>query len=88
MVETGEYMFFALSRKGRATVFKSEDSSSDLCGLRTNWPQILAADTSEAQYAAAVAAFGRRHEGAVMTWVCRNEMAHLDLTDDRLELTP
>jgi hypothetical protein len=88
MVESGEYMFFAISREGRATVFKSEGSGSDLSGLQVNWPKILKADTSETQYAEAVAAFERRHDGEVMTWICRNEMEHLDLTDDRLELTP
>lgn len=89
MVETGEYQFFALDRSGKATVFKSDPAQQDLAGLQTNWPRIVRANTTEAQYASALASFGRRSpECVLLTWVCRDELAYLDLVHDRLELTP
>lgn len=89
MVDTGEYQFFALDRSGKATVFKSDPAQQDLAGLRINWPRIVRADTTQAQYALALASFGRRSpECVLLTWVCRDELAYLDLVHDRLELTP
>ena len=89
MVQTGEYQFFAFDRSGHATVFKSDPAQGDLAGLQTNWPRIVQADTTEAQYASAAASFGRRFpEGVLLAWVCRDELAYLDLAHDRLELTP
>lgn len=89
MVETREYQFFALDRSGKATVFKSDPAQQDLAGLQSNWPKIVRADTTEAQYASAVASFGHRFpESALLAWVCREELAYIDLAHDRLELTP
>lgn len=89
MVETGEYHFFALDRSGKATVFKSDPAQQDLAGLQTNWPKIVRTHTTEAQYAAAWASFGRRSpECVLLNWVCRDEPAYLDLVHDRLEVTP
>lgn len=89
MVETGEYQFFALDRSGKATVFKSDPGQRDLAGLRTNWPRIVQADTTDAQCASAVTSFGRQiPKGELLTWVCRDELTYLDLERDRLELTP
>ena len=48
------------------------------------------ATTTEDQYRRAVEAFSRRPDppGLVLNWVCRDELDYLDLTTDRLDLTP
>jgi hypothetical protein len=89
MVESGDYFFFAIS-DGAATAFRSEIGREDLAGLKTNLPRIQRSVTTDAQYRKAVSSFERNPEppGVLLHWACRDNVEYLDLTNDRLELTP
>jgi hypothetical protein len=89
MVESGDYFFFAVS-PGAATAFRSEIGQENLAGLKSNLPRIRTSTTTESQYQHAVSAFARNPEppGVLLHWVCRDNPAYLDLTADRLDLTP
>jgi hypothetical protein len=90
MVQNGDYFFFAINAAGTATAFRSELGEENLAGLKTNLPRIQRATTTEAQYRQAVAQFEKNPNppGIVMSWVCRDNVEYLDLTKQRLELTP
>ena len=90
MVESGDYFFFVLDPPGGVTVFRSEIGQEDLAGLKTHLPRIRRSATTEAQYRKAVAVFEQAPEppGVLAPWVCRDARDYLDLTGDRLELTP
>jgi hypothetical protein len=90
MVESGDYFFFALNANGTATAFRADIGQENLAGLQTNLPRIQRATTTEAQYRRAVAAFEKHPDppGAMLRWVCQDDIAYLDLTKDRLEMTP
>jgi hypothetical protein len=90
MIENQDYFFFALDATGCATAFRSELGQTNLCGLETNLPRIQRSTTTEAQYREAISSFGRNPQppGLLLPWVCRDDVAYLDLTEDRLELTP
>jgi hypothetical protein len=90
MVESKDYFFFALSSNGIATAFRSEIGEDNLAGLKTNLPRIQQSKTTDAQYRKTVSAFMRNPEppGTLLNWVCRDNVAYLDLSKDRLEMTP
>jgi hypothetical protein len=90
MVESGDYFFFELSSNGSATAFRSEIGEENLAGLKTNLPRIQRSVTTDAQYRKAVSDFQRNPEppGVMLHWVCRDNAEYLDLTRDRLDLTP
>jgi hypothetical protein len=90
MVESVDYFMFSLHSNGEVTTFRSELDTDDLVGLKTNLPRIQGATTTEEQYRKAVASFVRNPEpaGVLANWVCRDSVASLDLTRDRLDLTP
>ena len=90
MVESGDYYFFALDTSGSATVFRSAIGEADVAGLSTTLPRIRRSTTTEAQYERAVAAFEKNPQppGVLLPWVCRDTSDALDLTTDRLDLTP
>jgi hypothetical protein len=90
MVESGDYFFFALNSNGSATAFRSAIGQDDLAGLKTNLSRIQHSRTTDTQYRKAVSFFEKNPEpaGALLHWVCRDNVAYLDLTKDRLELTP
>jgi hypothetical protein len=89
MVESGDY-YFALISDGRATTFRSEIAQGNLTVLKSHLPRIRRSQTTEAQYEKAVASFTRNPEpaGTLLRWVCQNDAGYLNLTEDRLELTP
>ena len=90
MVESGDYVFFAISPDQSVTAFRSEIGRGNLAGLRTNLRQIRGSTTTDAQYQRALARF-RKHPdppGQVLNWVCRDNVDYLDLTQDRLEMNP
>jgi hypothetical protein len=89
MVESGDY-FFALISDGGATTFRSEIGQGSLAVLKSNFPRILHSKTTEAQYEKAVASFTRNPEpaGTLLRWVCQDDAEYLNLTEDRLELSP
>jgi len=90
MVESGDYFFFALDTQSSVTVFRSRIGEEDVAGLSTTLPRIQRSTTTEAQYQRAVAAFAKNSQppGVLLSWVCREDSAALDLTTDRLDLTP
>jgi hypothetical protein len=89
MVESGDYFFFALSA-GSVTAFRSAIGQVAMAGLETNLPCIQRSTTTGAQYEKAVAAFEKRPEpvGILLDWVCQDCTDSLDLTNNRLDLTP
>lgn len=90
MIESGGYFFFAIGPDQSVTAFQSEIGQQDLAGLKMNLQRILGSSTTEAQYNKALAQFQRRPEppGRLLTWVCRDNVGCLDLTHDRLEISP
>ena len=75
---------------GSASAFRSELGQDNLCGLKTNLPRIQNSTTTDIQYENAIAFFQENPEppGTLLNWVCRDSPACLDLTQERLELTP
>jgi hypothetical protein len=90
IVQSEDYFFFALNTDGSVTAFRSEIGQEDLAGLKTNLPRIHQAQTTEAEYRRAVALFEQHPDpaGALLPWVCHDNAAYLDLTTDRLDMTP
>ena len=90
MVQNEDYFFFALNADGSVTAFRSDIGQEDLAGLKTNLPRIHQARTTEAQYRHAVALFEQHPQpaGALLPWVCHENAAYLDLTTNRLDMTP
>lgn len=80
MVESGDYFFFALNANGSVTAFRSEIGQVDLAGLKTNFPRIQRATTTEPQYQQAVAFFEKHPQpvGELLHWVCRERLEYLD----------
>ena len=93
MVESGTYFFMAINPNGSATVFNADvgqGSGSNLAGLKSNLPRILQEETTEAEYQQAFSRFqiDPQPPGKMLHWVCRDDTACLDLTSDRLEMSP
>ena len=93
MVDSDEFFFFALDGNGTATTFNADlgcGRDADRAGLRRNLPRIRRAAATEAQYQDALARFRANPDppGTVLNWVCRDDERYLDLTADRLEMTP
>ena len=90
MVQTGDYFFFAPNSDRGTTAFRSDIRTDNLAGLKTNLSRIQGSMTTDAQYRQAVSQFAMRPEppGTLLTWVCRNDPEYLDLTQDRLVLSP
>ena len=90
MVESEDYLFFALDSQGGATIFRSECGQADLAGLQNHLPRIQRSVTTDAQYEQAVSFF-QKNPGppdVLLDWVCRDRLEYLDVTADCLELTP
>ena len=89
MAAAKDYVFFSLdtSQGGSMVCFRSE---LHVAGFAEVLPHIMNATTTEDQYRWAVDAFSRRPDppGLVLNWVCRDALDYLDLTTDRLDLTP
>ena len=90
MVESGGYFFFVLNPDQSVTAFRSDIGTETLAGLKANLSRIKHSRTTEAHYRQAVSAFANNPQppGEMLQWVCRDETRYLDLTSDRLELTP
>ena len=90
MVTRGDYVFFALDTMGSVTAFWSERGQTDVAGLASNLPRIQHSHTTEAQYRRAVSQFARHPDpaGMLLQWVCHETMEYVNLTTDRLTLTP
>lgn len=90
MIENQDYFFFALDANEHVTAFRSEVGQTNLCGLKSNLPRMRRSTTTQAQYRQAVSSFGRNPQppGVLLDWVCRDNRSALDLSTDRLDMTP
>ena len=93
MVDSGEFFFFTLDGNGTATTFNADlgrGHHADRAGLGRNLPRIRRAATTEAQYPDVLARFRAKPDppGALLHWGCRDDERSLDLTEDRLDMTP
>jgi hypothetical protein len=93
MVEGDAPFFFAISTNGTATAFGGEQGgcgSDTMAALRDNLPRILRSEATDAQYQEALAQFRANPQppGTLLNWVCRDNIEYLDLSGDRLELSP
>jgi hypothetical protein len=90
MIEDEDFFFFSLQASGRVTAFRAEIGQETLTGIKAHRLRIRQSTTTEAKYRQALAAFGRnpKPEGTLLHWVCRDDIAYLDLTHDRLDLNP
>ena len=90
MLDDGDYFFFALQPQGQVTAFRADIDSAGLAVLRANRTRLQASTTTEDQYQHAVTSFAAHPDpaGVVLQWVCRDQITALDLTTNRLTLTP
>jgi len=90
MRDDGDYCFFAVQPQGQVTAFRADMGREGLAVLRANRARLQASTTTAAQYEQALTAFATYPEppGTLLQWVCRETVAALDLTTDRLPLTP
>jgi hypothetical protein len=90
MLDDGDYFFFALHPQGQVTAFRADIGSEGLAVLRANRARLEASTTTEDQYQRAVTSFADRPDpaGLLLHWVCRDTLAAVDLTTNRMALTP
>lgn len=90
MIEGGDYFFFALNPNDRVFAFRTEIGQETLAGLKANLPRIQRSTTTDRQYRQALARFTENPDpaGILLNWVCRDTVDYLDLTTDRMALTP
>jgi hypothetical protein len=90
MLDDGDYFFCALQPQGHVTAFRAAIGNDVLAVLRANRARLQASTTTDAQYQQALTSFAAHPEppGVLLAWVCRETVAALDLTTDRLTLTP
>jgi hypothetical protein len=90
MIDRGEYFFFALHPQQGVTTFRADLEVTALAGLTMTRTRLQRSTTTEAQYRQAMADFAAHPQppGTLLQWVCRENVDYLDLTTDRLELTP
>ena len=90
MIEDGDYFFFALNPNNSVIAFRADIGQERLTGLKANLARIQHSATTDSQYRQALAHFAENPdpEGILLQWICRDNIAYLDLTTDRLALTP
>jgi hypothetical protein len=90
MIEDEDYFFFCLQASGRVTAFRAEIGQETLSGIKVHRSRIRQSTTTNAEYRQALASFAKNPEpaGTLLHWVCRDNIAYLDLTHDRLDLQP
>jgi hypothetical protein len=91
MIESGDYFFFTLDpSSGSVTAFRSEIEKDTLINLTNNWQRIRQSTTTDNQYLQAAIHFveNPNPKGKLLQWVYSDNIDHLDLTQDRLELKP
>ncbi len=90
MIADEDYFFFALEATGRVTAFRAEIGQETLSQVKGNLARIEQSTTTEGQYHQAFSSFAENPEpeGTLLHWVCRDNLDYLDLSKDRLELTP
>ena len=90
MLDDGDYFFFALNAQGHVTAFRADIGVEGLAVLRANRVRLQHATTTEEQYQQALTSFATRPDpaGILLQWVCRDNVASVDLTTHRMALTP
>ena len=90
MVEKEEYFFFAINPDQTVTAFRSQLDPPVLDALKTNFERYGKTSESPQCYEKLCDEFKKKPDpsGRVFNWVCRNDPSYLDLTVNRLELTP
>jgi hypothetical protein len=90
MMEGEDYFFFALSENGHVTAFRTEIGQESLSQAKANLSRLRQSTTTESQYELARCSFedNPEPEGVLLHWVCRDNIDYLDLSEDRLDLTP
>ena len=90
MMDTGTYFFLALNPDDSVLAFKANFGQDDIAGLRTSFPAIQRATTTDEQYNKALFHFSKNPEpaGKRLNWACRGGMNFLDLTTNRWDLNP
>lgn len=92
MIESGSYFFLMLNPDKSVATFKADIGQENLAGLRTNFPKIQAATTTDEQYNKGLHYFHQAPDpsGKLLNWVCRDNMDFLDLKTEqnRLDLNP
>jgi hypothetical protein len=90
MLDDGDYFFVALSAQGHVTAFRADIGVEGLAVLRANRARLQHATTTEEQYQQALASFAAHPDpaGILLQWVCRQTVACIDLTTNRMALTP
>jgi hypothetical protein len=90
ILDQGAYFFFALTAEGSVITFRADLGQEALAGLRTHRARLAHSRTTDAQYRHAVTTFAQHPDpaGTLLQWVCHETVAYLDLTTDRLALTP
>jgi len=90
MVEQRCYFIIAINPDQHVTTFRADVGEAVLTGLIDHLPRLMRSTTSGARYDKVLAQFRRRPEppGHVLEWVCHGDRSYLDLTTNRMELTP
>lgn len=90
MIERGGYFILAFDQDQRVTTFRADLGQQSLRGLSDNCRRIQFSTTTELQYRQALAQFNRRPHppGQTLAWVCHDDPTYLDLTKDRMEMSP
>ena len=90
MIDSDDFFILVLGADGDVQVFRSEVGRETLFWLQAFLPRLIASRTSTAQYAKSLAAFCRAPSppGRVLDWVGDDDMRLLDLSAERVELTP
>lgn len=92
MLDGGDYFFFAIDeRLGSVTAFRTDLGYNVLLNLKNDWERLQHSTTTELQYRQTVTSFVDDPEyppGTLLNWVCRDDSSYLDLSTNRLALTP
>ena len=90
MLDDEDYFFFALNPKGHVTAFRADIGSEGLAVLRANRARLQSSTTTEGQYQQALTSFAAHPDpaGILLHWVCRENIASVDLSTNRMALTP
>ncbi|MDA8094693.1 MAG: hypothetical protein M0T84_12500, partial [Betaproteobacteria bacterium] len=90
MVEQRSYFVLVVDPGQHVTAFKAEVDEAALSGLADHNGRLERSTTSSVQYDKVRRQFSRRPQapGTMMAWACRGGLAYLDLSQDRMELSP
>jgi len=90
MINDGVYFFLALNPDKSVTTFKGDVGEENVAGLKANFPKIQSATTTDEQYNKGLFQFSKNPDpsGTLLNWVCRDNADFLDLTHNRLDLSP